>query len=261
MREVAHAAIPISIMTSETEDSDLAHEDSEEEALMADPLEGDDFHIPFQLTDFPVAGFFVDREIEIKEMERNLLPKRAQKERKIHILYGLGGVGKTQLAIKYARKHCDKYNSIIWVNGNSRDTVLESLAKFARRVGSSGAPYSTANIAQQAPDIVAEADIVLRWLALENNRRWLMIFDDMCQDNILEGNAETYGVASFMPPADRGSIVITTRLHSLLERGTSTEVTSFRHHQALELLNHYLDLHPSSIGTPSLYRDTHAQIY
>ena len=260
MREVAHAAIPPSIMTGEKEDSDLAHEDSEEEALTPDPLEGDDFHVPLQLTDVPVADFFVGRQEEIKEMERNLLPERTQNGRKIHILYGLGGIGKTQLAIEYARRHCKNYNAIVWVNGNSRDTVLESLARFARRVGSSGVPYSSADTAQQAPDIMAEATSVLSWLALEKNRRWLIIFDNVDQDKILEGNAETYDVASFIPPADHGSILITTRHLSLVERGTSTRVTSFRRHQALELLSHYSDLHPSSIGKSSLHRDIHVQI-
>ena len=261
MQEVALAAIPISALTSEKEDSDLAHEDSEEENLMADPLEGDDFHVPFQLTDSPVVGFFVDRELEIKEMERKLLPKGTQNGRNIHILHGLGGVGKTQLAIEYARRHCDKYNAIVWVNGNSTDTILESLARFARSVKSSGVPYLTTDTAQRAPDIMAEADTVLRWLALEKNRRWLMIFDNVSQDNTSKGNAEPYDVASYMPLADHGSILITTRLHSLVERGTSTKVTSFRHHQALELLSHYLGLHLSSIGTPSLHRDIYVQIY
>jgi DNA transposition AAA+ family ATPase len=81
----------------------------------------------------------------MEEMERNLLPPKAQSGRKIHILYGLGGIGKTQLAIAYVRKHSHTYSAIVWVNGNSTDTMLQSLAGFARRAGVSGVLDSTAN--------------------------------------------------------------------------------------------------------------------
>ncbi len=37
-------------------------------------------------------------------------------------------------------------------------------------------------MAQQAPDMEAEAEAALRWLALERNHRWLVIFDNVDQD-------------------------------------------------------------------------------
>jgi len=186
----------------------------------------------------------------MEEMERNLLPTKAQSGRKIHTLHGLGGIGKTQLAIAYARKHLHTYSAIVWVNGNSTDTVLQSLAGFARRAGVSGVSDPTANTAQQAPDMRAEADAVLRWLALERNRRWLMIFDNVDRDiQSAEEDAQAYSVTSFLPPADHGSILVTTRLPSMGEIGKSTEVARLRQDQALELLRNRSGLHPSSKGT------------
>jgi NB-ARC domain len=186
----------------------------------------------------------------MEEMEENLLPTEAQSRRKIHILHGLGGVGKTQLAIAYARKHQHTYSAIVWVNGNSTDTVLQSLDGFARRAGVGGVPDSTASTAQQTPDMKAEADAVLRWLALKGNRRWLMIFDNVDRDvGSDDEDAQAYDVMSFLSAADHGSVLITTRLSSLGEIGKSTEVTRLRPNQALELLSNRSGLHPSSNGT------------
>jgi predicted AAA+ superfamily ATPase len=69
----------------------------------------------------------------MEEMERSLLPTKAQSGRKIHILHGLRGIGKTQLAIAYARKYQHTYSAIIWVNDNNIDTMLQSLGEFAGR--------------------------------------------------------------------------------------------------------------------------------
>ena len=89
------------------------------------------FRVQFHLIGLPVAGNFVDRDTEMEQIENSLLQSDPQGGRKIHVLHGLGGIGKTQLAIAYARKHQDVYSAIIWVNGNSKDTLFQSLAAFA----------------------------------------------------------------------------------------------------------------------------------
>lgn len=96
----------------------------------------------------------------------------------------------------------------------------------------------------------AEADVVLRWLASKRNWRWLMIFDNVDQDmQSMEVDAQAYNITSFLPSADHGSILITTRLSSLGEIGKSTEVTRLRSDQALELISNRSGLHRSSSGT------------
>ena len=136
----------------------------------------------------------------------------------------------------------------MWVNGYSRDTVLQSLAAFSRHAGISGVSDLTASTTQQARDIEAEADAVVRWLALEENRHWLMIFDNVDRDVQSDQDIQAYNVMSFVPPADHGAVLITTRLLSLGELGTSTEITRLELSQALELLSNRSGLHPSSSG-------------
>jgi len=161
----------------------------------------------------------------------------------------MGGIGKTQLAVAHARKHQQTYSAIVWVNGDSRDTVIQSLAAFSRHAGIGGVPDPKATIVQQAPDMEAEAEAVLPWLALEQNQRWLMILDNVDRDVTADkGDAQAYDVSSFLPPADHGYILITSRLSALREIGASTEVRRLSPKQALELLSDYSGLQSSSVS-------------
>ncbi|KAL8789524.1 MAG: hypothetical protein Q9213_001137 [Squamulea squamosa] len=182
----------------------------------------------------------------MEAMERHLLPTKTQTGRKMHILHGLGGIGKTQLAIAHARKHQHTYSAILWVNGNSRDTVLQSLSAFSRRAVVDVVSESTAYAARRAPDMEAEVAAVMRWLALEGNHRWLVIFDNVDKDVRPSGeDSQAFDIVSFLPPADHGSVLITTRLPSLGEIGRSTEVGRLTLDQALELLRRRSGLQPS----------------
>ncbi len=41
-------------------------------------------------------------------------------------LVGLGGIGKTQIAVEYAYRHKDEYCYLLWINAASRETLLAS---------------------------------------------------------------------------------------------------------------------------------------
>ena len=126
---------------------------------------------------------------------------------------------------------------------------MQSLAAFSRHAGIGGVPDPKAKVAQQAPDIEAEVEVVLRWLALERNQRWLMILDNVDRDVTAdEGDTQAYDVTSFLTPADHGSILITSRLSALGEIGASTEVGRLSSEQALKLLSDRSGLRPSSAG-------------
>lgn len=209
------------------------HQASADECLP----EGDNFHVQFQLTGLSVDSHFVDRTAEMDALEQTLLPSGPQSGRKMHVLHGLGGIGKTQLAIAHARKQQHTYSAVIWVNSSSRDTVLQSLSAFGRRAGVDGVAESTALAASQTPDMEAEAAAVLRWLSRERNDRWLMVFDNVDRDvKRSENDAQAFEVGAFLPAADHGSVLITSRLASLGEIGQATEVGRLELDQALELL-------------------------
>lgn len=182
-------------------------------------------------------------------MEEWLCPNQGGKKRKIYILYGLGGIGKTQLAVAFARKHQETFSAILWLNGNSNDTLIQSLAAFGRRAGIVLAREPTSTAKQRAQDVEAEAHAVLRWLAREKNHGWLAIFDNVDRDYpSRSGDYQAYDIMSFLPTADHGSILITTRLASLGEVGVSKKVQQLNLKQALELLSDRSGLPPSTQG-------------
>ena len=105
----------------------------------------------------------------MKEIEHSLLLLNSEDERKIHVLHGLGGIGKTQLAIAYARKHKEIHSVILWLNGGSIDTLLQSLAAFATYAHIDGIRESTVKITGHGQEMAQKANDVLRWLDLEGN--------------------------------------------------------------------------------------------
>ena len=158
--------------------------------------------------------------------------------RKIHVLHGLGGIGKTQLAIAYAQKYKNDYSAIVWVNGNSQDTVLQSLALFAKQFNTISGVELPIKADRHRDDLKEDAQAALRWLALKGNCRWLMIFDNVDRDYYLNTeDLDAYDLVSYFPRADHGFILITTRLPSLGDMGTSTEVTRLSLEQAVEVLS------------------------
>ena len=211
----------------------------------------------FQLTGLPVTGNFVDRDSEMEQIEHSLLTSDPQARRRIHVLHGLGGIGKTQLAIAYARKHQEVHSAIIWVNGNSKDTLLQSLAAFAAYARIDGIQQSTSDLTKHGQELVEKAETVLLWLALERNCQWLLVFDNVDRDYCAEaGDTQAYDIKSFLPAADHGSILITTRLAHLSELGNETKVSRVDSEQAHRILTNNLLLSQSTQGS-TIFRYLH----
>jgi predicted ATPase len=50
-------------------------------------------------------------------------------------LYGLGGVGKTQLALEYAHRFAADYDLVWWIDAKQLVLIPEQLAALAARLG------------------------------------------------------------------------------------------------------------------------------
>lgn len=203
----------------------------------------------FRLTGLPVPGNFVDRDLEMEQMERSLILSKSQDRRHIHVLHGLGGIGKTQLAIVYARKYQERYSAILWLNGGTCDTLLQSFSSFATHAGIKVISKSPTKVAAQGQDTLEEAKAaVLQWLARQENRRWLIIFDNVDRDYAADTeDPQAYNIESFFPDADHGSILITTRLSHLGQLGTQSKVDTVNEEQAFQIFSINSGL---SLGAP-----------
>jgi CHAT domain-containing protein len=105
------------------------------------------------------------------------------------VLAGLGGVGKTQLALAYSDRYRDEYTERLWVRASSVAALAQDLVEVAVQLQ---LPEATST--DQAVVIYA----VRRWLA--RNDRWLLVCD----------NAEYVGILARYLPEERGGHVLVT---------------------------------------------------
>ncbi len=110
-------------------------------------------------------------------------------------LHGLGGIGKTQLAIEYAFRFRHEYDAILWVEAETRASLTSSFVALA---GLLALPEQ----AEEDQNKVVAA--VRRWF--NEHLGWLLIFDNVEDLSLLP---------SFLPTSDRGALLLTTSLQTL----------------------------------------------
>jgi tetratricopeptide (TPR) repeat protein len=132
---------------------------------------------------------FTGRSDLLKELRSTLRGKRAGAVVQATAAYGLGGVGKTQLAVEYAHRFAADYDLIWWIPAEQPAAIPGRLAVLARRLG--------------LPQVADEREqLDLLFAELGRRDRWLLAFD----------NATTpHDLAPFRPPAGGGHLLITSR--------------------------------------------------
>jgi hypothetical protein len=148
-------------------------------------------------------NLFIGREAEFQMMETILQPQSDSlgSNRKVLVLGGMGGIGKTQLAITFAKRHYHSYSSILWLNATTEVTLKNSLRAVANRI----LPPETASKLDDDQLLVR----VSSWLSTPGNTRWLLIFDN-------HDDPDQYGITQYYPSIAHGSIIITTRQPALV---------------------------------------------
>lgn len=117
-------------------------------------------------------------------------------------IYGLGGTGKTQLALKYVEDHQDDYNPILWIDAKDEDSVRSSFERCAGelRLSVDGTQTQGSSLVE-SPTVQA----VLRWLysRKDTDEAWLAIIDNA--DDV------SWGIKKVLPKGQRGNIIITSQ--------------------------------------------------
>ena len=177
---------------------------------------------------------FVDRPAEMAELERVLLSKQQSCRQRISILHGLGGIGKTQLAVEFARRHHRRFSSVFWLDGRSEDSLKRSIASCASRIPQGQIPEtSRAYSADGSIDFNAVVKGVMDWLAQLDNTAWLLIFDNVDREyDSCGADPDAYDVKCYLSGADHGSVLITTRLARLEQFGDSQQLGKVDRRQA-----------------------------
>ncbi|KAH8767807.1 kinesin light chain [Hyaloscypha sp. PMI_1271] len=170
-------------------------------------IKREDFSVTFSLSNISDIEHFVAREGELAEIHRQL---SGDGSRRTVVLHGLGGIGKTQLSVTYAKRHKDSYSAIFWLNIKDEDSLKQSFVKAARRISREHlSAISNMDTNTNIDDVV---DAVKAWLSLPNNTRWLLIFDNYDNPKLSRNtDPAAMDIRRFLPESYQGSIIITTR--------------------------------------------------
>ncbi|HEU4426771.1 MAG TPA: FxSxx-COOH system tetratricopeptide repeat protein [Pilimelia sp.] len=129
-------------------------------------------------------------------------------------LHGLGGVGKTQLAVEYVYRNADRYDIVWWIPAEQVSLVLASLETLADRMG-----------LPRSEDRKQTANTVLNSLA-HTRSRWLLVYDNADQPE---------EIAQLVPSAG-GHVILTSRDQSWANVWEAIEVDVFERHESVELV-------------------------
>ncbi|ENH98684.1 hypothetical protein COCC4DRAFT_54853 [Bipolaris maydis ATCC 48331] len=213
-----------------------------------------EYQTVLSLKGVPKARHFVDRPAEMAELERVLLPQPRQNQRqrqKIHVLRGLGGMGKTQLAVEFARRYHRRFSSVFWLDGHSEDTLKRSIASCAGRIPTGQIPDTSRQYtAGASADIDVVVKDVMTWLARPDNTAWLLIFDNVDREHTAQGgDPNAYNVERYLSGADHGSVLVTTRLARLEQLGDSQQLGKVSTAQGQAILESWYNRkHDAAVG-------------
>jgi tetratricopeptide (TPR) repeat protein len=136
-------------------------------------------------------------------------------------IYGLGGIGKTEIAVEYAHRHAGDYDIVWWVRAEHVDRVRDSLVKLGRQLN--------------LEDSYGHRDRSI-WAVLDALRqgrpfsRWLLIYDNA---------ARPEEVNEYIPKASYGGhVIITSREQQWrkITRAEGIEVTEFTPDESVTFL-------------------------
>jgi hypothetical protein len=153
---------------------------------------------------------------------------------KVIVLHGLGGMGKTSIALEYAFRYSKLYTAIFWFDVTSEMSLFQSARGIAERIieNYSKRGFSYAQIiatlgpgvmdsnGQLASDETAGrrvTEAVKGWLAANQNDDWLLVLDNY-------DNVDAVDIDLVLPNCDAGYVIITSRRRNLQNLGKTMAV-------------------------------------
>src|SRR6266700_1511772 len=144
---------------------------------------------------YPRNPYFTGREELLRRLAASLRAGETVGISQPQAVSGLGGIGKTQLALEYAYRYYQDYDVVLWTRADTQEALISGFVAFAALLQ---LPE------QEERDQLKIVQAVKHWL--RNNTRWLLLLDN-ADDLTL--------VRDFLPPAGRGHTLLTTRAASM----------------------------------------------
>ncbi|WP_433206709.1 FxSxx-COOH system tetratricopeptide repeat protein [Dactylosporangium sp. CS-047395] len=130
-------------------------------------------------------------------------------------LYGLGGVGKTQVAIEYAYRFAADYDLVWWISAEQVSQVRSALGELAKK------------LYPQEAEIGESVRMVREALRQGNpSPRWLLIFDNV---------GEPATIREFLPQGS-GHVLLTSRNQEWAQDAEVVEIDTFTRAESITFL-------------------------
>ncbi|NOR49311.1 MAG: tetratricopeptide repeat protein, partial [Methanosarcinaceae archaeon] len=131
-------------------------------------------------------------------------------------IHGLGGVGKTQLALEYAYRNVAEYDIVWWVRSEEPATLAADYASLAK--------------ALELPENEAADQLVIikgvkHWL--EQHPKWLLVFDNA---------KDRADVNDYLPQGKTGHVLITSRNANWRDTATLLDVKVLERKESVDFL-------------------------
>lgn len=133
-------------------------------------------------------------------------------------IFGLGGVGKTQIALELAYQVRELYSDclVFWIPAVDRESLQQAYQRVAEKLG-----INTSN--PSGPDVKV---LVQQHLSQSTSGRWLLIFDNADNPDLWIESQDSHIERPnyFLPSSEQGTILFTTRSNKVARQLSSTEI-------------------------------------
>jgi len=159
---------------------------------------------------------------------------------RVHVLAGLGGTGKSTVALQVAEEASVAGRSVWWVPAGDAGTITTALLGLARELGATPIEVAEALAGRQNP-----ADLL--WRCLEAHPGWLLIFDNADNlDALAIGDLAAASGAAWIRPAVSGLLIVTSRISNPRAWGRHAELHMVSWLDAATGARILLDLSPAA---------------
>lgn len=197
--------------------------------------------IPSSTVPFRRDPHFVDRQV------LHDINSKIQQPGSRVALIGLGGVGKSQLAVEYSYKlredSADTW--VFWIHASTSARFIEDYRKIADR----------AQLPKRENAVADVSSLIYDWLSNERNGKWAMVIDN-ADDMEVFTSKTTSGrtILDMIPQSSHGSVFVTSRSRDVAFRITGNynhiiQVGPMDQAQSLTLLRRHLKKESNQVNT------------
>lgn len=167
-------------------------------------------HLPcYKLPGYSQNLDFVGREAALSSMTSTILPtepalSEASQDLRYFALCGMGGIGKTELAIKFALSQKDAFDAVFWLTAASHSQLAAGFGRIGIELG--------LQREDEGMDLESSKELAKAWFqtpregdiknGTTQSRPWLLVFDNVDSLDI---------ITDYLPRRGNGAVLVTSR--------------------------------------------------